>query len=134
MKRTEDIIEKLINHCATRGAAAKLARDLDVAKSTITRWVDEKTIPETMKKLLAWYLFGEAPPSLIHSCNLQDSLVLDDDEWRIISHLARREGITEAQWITGRIRAYLAYKSQPVATPLAVENQTAYKAKKKSFT
>lgn len=114
MKSTQEILDKLITHCFTRGAAAQLARDLDVAKSTITRWLDEKTIPDTMQKLLAWYLFGEAPPSLVQSCNLKDSLLFDDVEWRIISHLARREGITEAQWITGRIRSYLAYQDAPI--------------------
>ena len=110
MRSTSEILEKLIIHCSTRGAAAQLSRDLNVAKSTVTRWLEEKTIPDTMQKLLAWYLFGEAPPSLVQSCNLQDSLILDDVEWRIISHLARREGITEAQWITSRIRSYLAYQ------------------------
>lgn len=115
MRSENEIRNALIKFCQKRGGQAKISKDFDVAASTITRWLTGETIPPAMQKLLAWYLFGEAPPSLVKSCNLQDSLILDDVEWRIISHLARREGITEAQWITSRIRSYLAYQSSTVA-------------------
>lgn len=128
MRSTSEILEKLVIHCATRGAAAQLARDLNVAKSTVTRWLEEKTIPDTMQKLLAWYLFGEAPPSIIQKYSVQDALEFDEVEWRIIANLARREGVTEAQWITGRIRAYLAYRSEQSDVP---QSETPRQAKQK---
>jgi transcriptional regulator with XRE-family HTH domain len=108
MRTIEEILEKLENHCATRGAAAKLSRDLEVAKSTVSRWQEEKTIPDAMQKLLAWYLFGDVPPSLSVKPNLQNALVFDEDEWRIITYLAKRAGISEAAWIARHIREYLA--------------------------
>ena len=110
MRSENSIRESLQKTLETRGKQSEIAQCLDVHSSTVKRWAEGETIPSTMQKLLAWYLFGEAPPSLVKSCNLQDSLILDDVEWRIISHLARREGITEAQWITSRIRSYLAYQ------------------------
>ena len=131
MRTEKDIQSALVNHCETRGNQAKLSKVLGVAASTVLRWLDGENIPPAMQKLLTWYLFGEAPPSLTKSVDLQTSLVFDDVEWRIISHLARREGITEAQWITGRIRSYLAYIEEPKESLRVASNETPYKVKRK---
>ncbi len=106
-----------------RGEQGKIAKCLNVHSTTIKRWSEGETIPDPMQKLLVWYLFGEAPPSMMHKFNLQDALVFDDVEWRIIGHMARREGITEAQWITTRIRSYLAYQTQSQKTNLLVAEE-----------
>lgn len=116
-----------------RGEQGKIAKCLDVHSTTVKRWSEGETIPDPMQKLLAWYLFGEAPPSMTHKFNLQDALVFDEIEWRMITIQASREGITQAQWIASRIRSYLAYQNT-TTTPIlrAAEEQTTYKAKKKS--
>ena len=116
MRTTEEILEKLAIHCNTRGAAAQLSRDLNVAKSTVTRWQEEKTIPEAMQKLLVWYLFGEAPPSFSRKINLRDALVFEEEEWRIIAYLAKRAGITEAAWIVRHVKDYLSILNQKQTT------------------
>ena len=131
MRNENDTRNALQKALETRGEQGKIAKCLDVHTSTVKRWAEGEIIPPAMQKLLAWYLFGEAPPSLVKSCNLQDSLVFDDVEWRIISHLARREGITEAQWITGRIRSYLAYIEEPKESLRVASNETPYKVKRK---
>jgi len=66
-------------------------------------------LSDSEKKLLDWYFFGTVPKR-IHASTIDLSRMLefDEAEWLIIGHIARRRGLTEAEWIASRIRDYLA--------------------------
>lgn len=82
-----------------------------------------RALSDSEKKLLDWHFFGTIPPRIINVvADPKTVLDFDEAEYRIIGTLALREGITEEQWIVGRIRSYLAYvdpngKSSPKALP-----------------
>lgn len=66
-------------------------------------------LSDSEKKLLDWYFFGTVPER-IHASTVDLSRMLDfdDAEWRIIGHIARRRGLSEAELIASHIRDYLA--------------------------
>lgn len=68
-----------------------------------------RALSDSEKKLLDWYFFGTMPARM-HSATIDLAKVLefDEGEWLIIGHIARRQGITEAEWIARRIKDYLA--------------------------
>lgn len=109
MRTTFEILQKLEDHCKTRGAPSRLARDLKVEKSTVTRWRNEKTIPDAMQSVLAWYLFGDPMPTLVENDDLKNALVFNGEDAKLIDQLASRAGLTRAQWIVRCIREYLAW-------------------------
>ena len=91
---------------------AEMAKAFEVHPSTVKRWLEGGEIPPPMLKLLDFYFFGTIPPRVSNSCSDPHGVLdFDEAEWAIIGNLARREGVTEAQWIAGRIRAYLAWQS-----------------------
>ena len=49
----------------------------------------------------------------------------DEGEWAVIGAPARREGVTEAVWITARIRTYLAYVQETPAERFRVAEDEA---------
>lgn len=104
------IRQALVESCQERGVQAEIAKAFEVHPSTVKRWIDGGDIPLPMLKLLDFYFFGTIPPR-ISTAIADPKTVLDFDEaeYRIIGTLARREGITEEQWIVGRIRSYLAF-------------------------
>lgn len=66
-------------------------------------------LSDSEKKLLDWHFFGILPEHIHGSViDLARMLEFTEAEWLIISHIARRQGITAAQWIVRRIRDYLA--------------------------
>lgn len=68
-----------------------------------------RALSDSEKKLLDWHFFGTVPSRIgATHIDLSHMLEFDEGEWRIIGHIARRQGITEAEWITRRIRDYLA--------------------------
>lgn len=77
-------------------------------------------LSDSEKKLLDWYFFG-AVPERIHASaiDLSRMLEFEEAEWLIIGHIARRRGLTEAEWIASRIRDYLAIIAEPTS-PTAV--------------
>jgi hypothetical protein len=134
----ESIIrEKLLEVCAQRGSQAEIAKSFEIHPSTVKRWVEGGEIPPPMLKLLDWYFFGTMPPRLSGHApiDLDSTLDFDETEWRIIGHIARRQGITEAEWIVRRIRDYLAILeeqkdpmgngSSPQALPQPQQSETA---------
>jgi transcriptional regulator with XRE-family HTH domain len=76
-----------------------------------------RALSDSEKKLLDWYFFGTSP-ARIHASTIDLSRMLefDEAEWLIIGHIARRRGLTEAEWIASRIRDYLAILDE---TPLS---------------
>lgn len=131
---TEETIRKaLISECQQRGKQAEISKTLDVHPSTVKRWIDGGEIPAPLLKLLNWYLFGEVPASLKRITDLKAVLDFDADEWALIGAASRREGVCEADWIAGRIRCYIRFKSAdsgervpgPVAVPDAEREASA---------
>lgn len=104
------IRNKLAEACSQRGVQAEIAKAFEVHPSTVKRWLEGSEIPPPMLKLLDWYFFGKVPPRLEGQAiiDMRNVLCFDEAEWRIIGHIARRQGITEQQWIVARIRDYLS--------------------------
>lgn len=117
MRSEIEIREALISHCSERGKQGEIAKLLDVHSSTVKRWLDGEGIPKVMLKVLAWVLFGEAPQRLKTPVDLQTTLEFEDDEWKTIEAMARREGTTPARFIAGRVRSYLAYRDSLLPPP-----------------
>jgi transcriptional regulator with XRE-family HTH domain len=68
-----------------------------------------RSLSDSEKKLLDWYFFGTVPDRIYSSTiDLAKVLEFDEGEWLIIGHIARRQGISEAEWIARRIKDYLA--------------------------
>lgn len=109
---TEETIirQTLIESCSQRGVQAEIARAFDVAQSTVKRWIEGGDIPPPMLKLLDWYFFGTVPPRIEGQSiiDMRNVLNFDEAEWRIIGHIARRQGITEREWIVSRVWDYLS--------------------------
>jgi DNA-binding MarR family transcriptional regulator len=93
----------------TRGKQAEISKALDVHPSTVKRWADGAEITPPVVTLLDWYFFGVLPAKIARMWDHRTTLDFDEGEWEVIGALARREGVTEASWIAGRIRSYLAY-------------------------
>lgn len=69
-----------------------------------------RALSDTEKKILDWHFFGTVPPRLAEpSLDMQTILDFEEHEWAILAAMARREGVTEAAFIAGRIRSYLAF-------------------------
>lgn len=83
-----------------------------------------------MCKVLAWVLFGEAPERLKAPVDLQTTLEFEEEEWRIIEAMARREGTTPARFIAGRVRAYLAYRTPAPSALRVAEEPPEYRTSK----
>lgn len=130
MRSEQETREALIASCAERGKKSEIARLLDVSPSTVSRWIDGDGIPPVMRKVLAWVLFGEAPERLRAPLDLQTTLEFEEDEWRTIEAMARREGTTPARFIAGRVRAYLAYRGDETPRLKVAEDETSYRAKR----
>lgn len=89
----------------------QLSEILGIPSNAISK-IEGKTrlLSESEKKLLDFYFFGTIPPRITNtSTDPQAVLDFDEGEWAIIGSLARREGISEAQWIAARVRDYLAF-------------------------
>lgn len=68
-----------------------------------------RALSDSEKKLLDWYFFGSVPPRITATqTDLSKVLDFDEAEWKIIGHIARRQGLNESEWIAQRIRDYLA--------------------------
>lgn len=65
-------------------------------------------LSDAEKKLLDWYFFGTVPDRIHGSTiDLSRMMEFDEAEWLIIGHIARRQGLSEAEWIATRIKDYL---------------------------
>lgn len=114
--------EVLTEACKARGKAAEIAAAFEVSPSTVKRWLDGGEIPPPMVKLLRLYLLGEIPFEMVHpKQDLSSVLRFTAGEWTIIETLARRAGVTSAEWIADQVREYLRFLDarQPVKYPSA---------------
>ncbi len=116
------IREALETACKVRGKQAEISKTLDVHPSTVKRWIEGGEIPPPLCLLLDWYLFGSIPPRLEQNAAAPNTLEFEEAEWAVVVASASREGTTPAQWIAGRIRAYLTYRE--VIQAEFAENET----------
>lgn len=98
---------RLKDACNERGVQAEIARAFDVAQSTVKRWIEGGEIPPPMQKLLDWYFFGVAPPTITTKLNEPGKLELSQDEWRVVRALATRAGLAEWKWIEMTIKTHI---------------------------
>lgn len=101
------IRQMLETACSERGKAAAIAKHLQIAPSTVKRWLDGGDIPAPMQILLSWYLAGIVPPSM--ESGVQGQLEFTEDEWADLQSKADAEGVDVETFIAGRIRSYLAW-------------------------
>lgn len=88
----------------------EVAAVLGIAQTAVSKIeTGTRGLSDAEKKLLDWFFFGTVPERIHGSTiDLSRMLEFDEVEWRIIGHIARRQGLTEAEWIAARIRDYLA--------------------------
>ena len=93
METNDDVIKALISHCSQRGGAAEISSKLGVAKSTVSRWLDEKSVPEAMQKLLRLYFYGQAPFTHHGEMDKEEenriNITFTDAEYDLIAEAAR---------------------------------------------
>lgn len=109
------IREALAKASENHGEISKIARDLDIRPSTVSRWISGNEIPSPMLKLLDLYFFGTIPFEIANEKAIHGCLDFTTDQWRVIEILARRESTSAGKWIASQIRAYLAYNDQAKA-------------------
>lgn len=119
------IREALATALLTRGKQAEISKALNVHPSTVKRWSEGAEMNPPVVTLLDWYFFGTVPPKLTKLPDHRHTLDFDEGEWAVIGALARREGVSEAVWITSRIRSYLAYVQDSPAERLRVAEDEA---------
>lgn len=105
---------------------------LGTRASTVSRWLSGKVeMPLPMKKLLAYLIRGEMPFPIQRN---DEGWYLDfsPEEFAVIQCLARRDGFSSPEeWVTAKIRAYLAMSNVEPPNVLAAEEQTPYRSMKK---
>lgn len=79
----------------------------------------ERALSTAEKAILEWYFFGIIPHKIQTIADPNAILEFEPAEWRIIGIIARRNGMTENQWIVTRFREHLAML-ETLATPRPV--------------
>ena len=121
--------------------ATWLARELGVAKATVSRWLNgHQAIPGPETALIRLLIRGELPFD-VRVVQPDGALPFSREEWQRLEEMRFREGFdTAEEWVVAKIRAYLAMmpaenlpalsrtRMQPARTPsaaLAAEQQAA---------
>lgn len=103
---TQELKECIERHNKKQGA---IGADLGFSKAKMTRLLKGADISESDAKLLRLYFYGEVPFGLM----LEDKrpweiLEFTEDEWKIISILAKRSGGQSPEgWVVSQIRGFL---------------------------
>lgn len=115
----QEIRKELNKRCSERGGQSRVASDIGVGKSTVSRWLEGSEITPSHLKLLRLYFYGEIPFDDIRPTqDLSNVLKFSEKEWEIMSIIATRNGLTCGEWIAGQIRDYLAFRTaQQAAEP-----------------
>lgn len=120
----ESSIRRELEKAATNhGEISKIARDLEINPSTVSRWASGNDIPSPMLKLLDLYFFGTIPFEISHERPSHGTMDFTEDQWRVIEILSRRESTTPGKWIANKIRAYLAYNEEAKLAQEAITKQ-----------
>jgi DNA-binding transcriptional regulator YiaG len=132
----QELTEWLSRHGHT---ATWLARELGVAKATVSRWLNgHQAIPGPETALIRLLIRGELPFE-VRVVQPDGALPFTREEWQRLEEMRFREGFNTAEeWVVAKIRAYLAMmpadnlpalsrtRMQPARTPsaaLAAEQQ-----------
>jgi hypothetical protein len=109
MDTENHIREELKTIAQNHGKITELASIFDVSPSTVSRWASGGKISPPLLKLLDLYFFGNIPFEISHEKIVRGVLDFTDDQYKVITILARRESTTPGKWIASKIRAYLAF-------------------------
>lgn len=132
----QELTEWLSRHGHT---ATWLARELGVAKATVSRWLNgHQAIPGPETALIRLLIRGELPFD-VRVVQPDGALPFTREEWQRLEEMRFREGFSTAEeWVVAKVRAYLAMmpsenlpalsrtRMQPARTPsaaLAAEQQ-----------
>jgi transcriptional regulator with XRE-family HTH domain len=84
---------------------AAVADLLGITQTAVSKIeIGQRGLSESEKSLLDWYFFGILPPRLENPQDIRGVLELTDQEWHVLTVMARREGQTPAQFIAATIR------------------------------
>jgi|694.fasta_scaffold106970_3 transcriptional regulator with XRE-family HTH domain len=78
----------------------------------------KRALSDAEKSLLDLYFFGKMPFEIVNQPQLKNVLELTPMQWRVITIIATKRGMTPSSWIADRIRDYLAYDEQARQTAL----------------
>ena len=120
MSTTEKVRSALAAALQKRGRQAEISATFNVHPSTVRRWAEGGDLTAPVVALLDWYFFGVVPPKIQRGFDARTVLEFSAAEWAVIGALARRSGVTEAEWIASRVRDYLAMLSPGEPSMLAV--------------
>lgn len=115
MSDEQSIRSELLKAAENHGEISKIARDLEINPSTVSRWAAGKEIPGPMMKLLDLYFFGVIPFEIANEKTVHGVLDFTTDQWRVIEILARRASTTPGKWIAAQIRSYLTFNDEAKA-------------------
>lgn len=89
--------------------AVWLAKTLGVTPATVSRWINGKVVPTgSDEAMLLLLIRGKMPFEIVHSRVLHGLLDFTEDQWRVITVIAGRQGITPGKWIADKVRWIMA--------------------------
>jgi transcriptional regulator with XRE-family HTH domain len=80
----------------------------------------KRGLSEAEKALLDLYFFGKMPFDIVNQAQLKSVLEFTALQWRVITIMATKVGMTPSAWIADRIRDFLAFNEK--AREIAAEH------------
>jgi|688.fasta_scaffold1222431_1 transcriptional regulator with XRE-family HTH domain len=94
----------------------EVADVLGIAQTSVSKIENgTRALSPSEKAILDWHFFGIVPASVTAKLDLQGVLEFTDDEWHIISLMAKRAGQTPDQWIRESILSFMALRDPTTA-------------------
>jgi transcriptional regulator with XRE-family HTH domain len=128
---TETNAQNLASLRKARGLRQQSIADvLGLEKSHISKIENGvRDLSSSEKTVLDWFFFGITPQNIVSFSRIPNStLDFSPEEWRIISIVAKRNGLTEREWIVQRIREHLALLPEKQLSIVA-DDSTDYRTK-----
>lgn len=125
---SENITPEFLQNWLTENGkkASWLATTLHITPGSVSRWLTGKhPIANSDQALLKLLIWGEMPFEIVGEKLLTRVLEFTEDQWKVISILAKRQGTTPRAWIAEKLQTILAYdaKAQAVAADLSRKKQ-----------
>jgi transcriptional regulator with XRE-family HTH domain len=92
---------------------AEIAELLGITQTAVSKIEkDQRTLSDSEKALLDLYFFGKMPFEIVNQPQLKSVLEFTPLQWRVITIIATKRGMTPSAWIADRIRDYLAFNEE----------------------